>query len=324
MTAVSRSAQFNKLYKVLKKHYKAPSALAERPVLEHLLFACCLEDARREAAEEAYAALVHTFFDWNEIRVTSISELAEVMAALPDPRAAANRVKRVLHAVFEGTYAFDLEDKRKKTLGPTLKWFEKLDGTTRFSVAYVTQAALGGHSIPIDTGTMTVLGILGLVSDKDAAEGVVPGLERAIPKNKGVEFGALLHQLGADFTANPFSAQVRDILLQVEPEAKSRFPQRRAARPPASVPEPPAKKKGEGKSADTPAPASSKKAEAAKNAEATKAATPAKPADAGKPAATGKKPAAPEPTPPKKKNARPAETEKEKSTAAGLSKRKPR
>ena len=68
---------------MLKKYYKPVVRRADRPVLEHLLFACCLEDARYEEAEEAFAALVHTFFDWNEIRVTSITELAEVMAACP-------------------------------------------------------------------------------------------------------------------------------------------------------------------------------------------------------------------------------------------------
>ena len=142
-------------------------------------------------------ALVHTFFDWNEVRVTSISELSEVMACLPDPRAAANRIKRVLHAVFEATFNFDLEDRRKKNLGPTVKWLEKLDGTTRFTVAYVLQAALRGHAIPVDSGTMAAFHVLDLVSGKDVAAGVVPGLERAVAKSKGVEFGSLLHELGA-------------------------------------------------------------------------------------------------------------------------------
>ncbi len=86
MTAVSRTAQFAKVHKVLKKHYKPAAAGAARSVIEHLLFACCLEDAHHDAAEESFAALVHTFFDWNEVRVTSISELSEVMACLPDPR----------------------------------------------------------------------------------------------------------------------------------------------------------------------------------------------------------------------------------------------
>ena len=148
MASVSRTALFGKIHKVLKKYYKPVAPPAERTVLEHLLFACVLEDARYEPAEEAFAALRHTFYDWNEVRVTSISELSEVMAVLPDPRAAANRIKRVLHSIFEELYCFDLEDKRKKNLGPTVKWLEKMDGTTRFVVAYVVQAALDGHSIP--------------------------------------------------------------------------------------------------------------------------------------------------------------------------------
>ena len=199
MTAVSRTAQFAKVHKILKKHYKPVAPRADRSVLEHLMFACCLEDAGYEAAEEAFAALEHTFFDWNEVRVTSLSELSEVMARLPDPRVAGNRIKRILHGIFEATYSFDLEDKRKKNLGPTVKWLEKLDGATKFIVAYLVQSALGGHQIPIDSGTMAVLRILDLVTDKDAAAGVVPGLERAVAKSKGIEFGSLLHQLGAEY-----------------------------------------------------------------------------------------------------------------------------
>jgi len=72
MTAPSRAAQFAKVHKVLKKHYKPIPSNAGRTVIEHLLFACCLENASPDAAEDAFAALLPTFFDWNEIRVTSI------------------------------------------------------------------------------------------------------------------------------------------------------------------------------------------------------------------------------------------------------------
>ena len=231
MSSASRTPLFAKIHKVLKKYYKPSAPPDERSVLEHMLFACVLEDARFEQAEEAFAALKHTFYDWNEVRVTSISELSEVMAILPDPRTAANRVKRVLHAVFEELYCFDLEDIRKKNLGPTVKWLEKMDGTSRFVVAYMVQAALGGHSIPVDTGTMAAYRVLNLVTEKEAATGEVPGMERAIGKSKGVEFGSLVHQLGADYGANPFSPQVREILLAIDPEASQRFPQRRQPRP---------------------------------------------------------------------------------------------
>ena len=200
----------------------------ERPVLEHLLFACCLENARYAAAEEAFAAMVEAFFDWNEIRVSSVRELAEVMARLPDPPAAAGRLKRVLQHVFEDSYSFDLEELRKKNLGPAIDALKKIDGTTPFSVAYVVQAALGGHAIPLDAGTLEVMRILGLATDEDVAGGAIPGLERAIPKSSGVEFASLLQQLGADFAENPFAAELREKLLEIDPEAKSRLPKRGA------------------------------------------------------------------------------------------------
>lgn len=228
MTSGNRTALFAKVHKVLKKHYKPVAIDAQRKVLDHLLFACLLENALYEDAEAAFAALVHTFFDWNEIRVTSIAELSEVMAMLPDPRAASYRLKRVLHAVFEASYSFDLEDKRKKNLGPTVKWFEKLDGCSPFGVAYVVQAALGGHAIAIDSGSMTILRLLDLVSEKDAQTGNVPGMERAIAKSKGVEFASLLHQFGADYTINPYSPKIREILTEIEPASVANLPKRRA------------------------------------------------------------------------------------------------
>ncbi len=313
MTAVSRTAQFAKVHKVLKKHYKPASPGSGRSVIEHLLFACCLEDAHHDAAEESFAALVHTFFDWNEVRVTSISELSEVMACLPDPRAAANRIKRVLHAVFEATFNFDLEELKKKNLGPTITWLEKLDGSTPFVVSYAIQTALGGHAIPIDAGTMAMLRVLDLVSEKDAAAKVVPGLERAVAKSKGIEFGSLLHELGADYSANPYSAAIREILLQIDPECASRLPKRRVDRSQRKPPEPPAaetpaKEKGQAAAAAKP-PAKKKHAAEAPSAEPAaempKKKTPSKPSAADK-------------TLPR------AAASKKRSASEGLAKRKPR
>ncbi len=255
MTSVSRTAQFAHVQKVLKKYYHPVAPATDRSVLEHLLFAACLEDAPYEAAEESFAALVHTFYDWNEVRVSSLTELCEVLGALPDPRAAAGRVKRMLQSVFETTYSFDLEEFRKKNLGPTINWLEKRDGTARFVVAYVVQSALGGHAIPVDSGTLRALRICELIDDKDVAAGVVPGLERAVSKAKGVEFGSLLHQLGADLTINPYSKTLHARLLEINPQATGNLPRRRVPERPARPVRAPAVAAGDG-SAEEPATAS--------------------------------------------------------------------
>ena len=329
MTSVNRAAQFAKVHKVLKKYYKASSVNAERLVVEHLLFACCLEDAPHDAAEEAFAALVHTFFDWNEVRVTSISELSEVMACLPDPRAAANRVKRVLHSVFEAMFNFDLEPLRKKNLGPTVEWFEKLDGATPFTVAYVVQSALGGHSIPVDGGTMAVLRILDLVTPEDVTAKTVPGLERAIAKSKGVEFGLLLHELGAAYSANAYSPTIREILLQIDADCESRLPKRRVERAVKKLPESQKGSERSGKSsADTAGSEESKSKSDASAKSSGKKKTVETP-HAHAPAETAKKKPASAPEVPKKpashdKTAARDNATKKRPASEGLSKRKPR
>jgi hypothetical protein len=66
------------------------------------------------------------------------------------------------------------------------------------------------------------------ITEAEYEKHVVPGLERAIPKNKGVEFGSLLHQLAAELVASPYGPTARGILLEIDPEAKQRLPKRPA------------------------------------------------------------------------------------------------
>lgn len=228
MTTPNRAALIAKVHKVLKKHYKAYDPPVERTVLEHLLYACCLENARFEAADEAFAKLRETYFDWNEIRVTTVTELAEIISGLPSATAAAQRIKRSLQSVFETNYSFEMEPLKKQNLGKAEKDLEKIQGTSPFVRAYVCQNALGGHSIPVSPGSLEVLYAVGVINDAEADKHQVPGLERAIPKNKGIEFGSLLQQVGADFHASPGSTKLRAILAEIDPDFKEKLAKRAA------------------------------------------------------------------------------------------------
>jgi len=256
MSAPNRSELINETYTILKKHYKPAQPPAERSLLEHLLYACCLENAQYEAADEAFAKLQQVFFDWNEIRVTTVTELAETMTSLPDPSASASRLKRCLQSIFETHYVFDIEFMRKQNLGKSVKELHAVDGTTPFGVAYVAQNGLGGHSIPTNSGVIQAFEVIGVISAAEAKKRRIPGLERAIPKAKGVEFGSLVHQLGADFFASPFSTNLRSILIEIAPDAKQRLPRRKAKKTEASSePERKTRAKGKRKKAATGKPA---------------------------------------------------------------------
>ncbi len=288
MATPNRSALLTKAHKVLKKCYKPVAALPQRTVLEHALYGCCLENTSYELADRAFASLSDTFFDWNEIRVCTVKELAEAMSKHPEPLEAAASVRNVLQSVFDDKFAFDLELLRKENLGKAVKKLTDFKGMSPFVVAYVVQSALGGHSIPIDRAAVGVFTVLGIITDAEAAKLQVPGLERAIPKTKGVEFGSLLHQLAADYRANPSSTAVQKVMLQINDEAKDRFPKRGKSRSDA---------------------ADAAEAEAAKPARKT-----AKP----------KKPAAAAPPEKKKAARKPAAPPKSKKASASLTKRKPR
>ena len=240
MTGSNRQALITKTHKVLRKHYEPVAPPADRPLLEHLLYACCLENGRFEQVDEVFAKLEQNYYGWNEVRVTTVAELAEVMAMLPDAADAARRLKRVLQSVFESHYSFDLEFLKKQNLGKAVEHLEKFNGVTSFAAAYVTQNSLAGHAIPLNAGVFEILQLIGVITESEAAKQRVPGMERAIPKNKGVEFSSLLHQFGVDYSATPHSPRIRGILLEITPDAKDRLPKRTT------------KKEGEAGAAGTP------------------------------------------------------------------------
>ncbi len=183
--------------------------------MENLLYACLLEGAPAELADEGIAKLEQQYFDWNEVRVTTIAEIAEVLTSLPSPSVAASRLKRCLQSAFEAHYSFDLEELKKLNLGKAVEQLMALPGITPFVLAYVTQHSLGGHSIPIDAGGLRLLYVCGIIDQRELAAKRTPGLERAIPKSKGIDFGALLQQAGSALMADPTDKAVHAVISSV-------------------------------------------------------------------------------------------------------------
>lgn len=225
MTTSNRASKFETLHKSLKKHLKPIPDPPDRSVLEHLLYACCLEDARFDQADEAFAKLQQSYFDWNEVRVTTVSELGDSLHALPFAAQAATRIKLCLQSLFESRYQYDIEDLKKANLGKAVAELEAWKGISPFVVSYVSQQALGGHSIPISAAILEAMLQCEIISSGEAEKKTVPGLERAIPKNKGIEFGALLQQFAIELQAHPKSgiaqSVLKDLGVTYKPKPKS-------------------------------------------------------------------------------------------------------
>jgi endonuclease III len=322
MATPNRAKLIDRTLKVLRKHFKPVPPPKDRSLFDHLIVACLVEDSPNESAEQVFTALKAEYFGWNEVRVSTIRELTDALKPLVNPAESASRLKQTLHSVFESVYEFDIESFKKQNIGQAAKHLQKYNGTTPFAIAYVTQHALGGHSIPLNRGALITLHTVGVISDSEFKEGVVPGLERAIPKSKGAEVASLLHQLGVEVGKNPYGPNAKKFMLEIDPACKDRLPKKPAPKPdpPPAPPAPPKLTAAEAKKAA--AEAKKKEAAAAKQA-------PAKP-EAKKPKEkeTTKKPKVKKPVPTKKPAPRPTKhvTKKgtKRPTTRKLVKKKPR
>ncbi|MBS0202242.1 MAG: hypothetical protein JSS49_05025 [Planctomycetes bacterium] len=165
-----RAAILKKLLPAIKKQYKVVVPKHDRPVLETMLFAICLEDVSVDEAELAFEKLSRDFPDLNEIRVSSISEIERAFEGLPRAEWRAFHVRSVLQYVFEKSFAFEFESLRKKTLELAQKQLAKIKHLSNFVRNYTLQSVIGAHQIPIDDSMARALIWLGLVPPNQDGE----------------------------------------------------------------------------------------------------------------------------------------------------------
>ncbi len=199
-TATSKQQILNSAQTLLKKKFPAGPEPAKRSILEEVMYAITREGVPTAAADAAFARLKGCFFDWNEVRVSTVQEVADALGDLPLAGDRAERVIDFLQEHFERTYSFDLDDLEKKGLKQAAKQLARYKdkGVTDFVLAWVTQRSLGGHAVPLDDASVRVLARLGVVdveADAEDREAVRASVEHYVPKAKGYEFTEELIQL---------------------------------------------------------------------------------------------------------------------------------
>jgi endonuclease III len=196
-TTINKQRLLNQLFSAARK--TIDSEVEPRPVLDQVIYGLCREDATPEQADRAFEDLRERFFDWNEVRVSSVRELEESFEGLSRPEARAQRLVSFLQEVFETHFSFDLQNLQKKGLKEAAKQLARYEALNDFVIAWVTQRSLGGHAIPVDAMTLRCARRLGLLDDaQDDPEAARASLEHLIPKAKGAQFTDLISTLAGD------------------------------------------------------------------------------------------------------------------------------
>jgi endonuclease-3 len=184
----NKQRTLSQLLSMSGKNSEARSA-EELPVLEQFIYGLCREGTTRRQADEFFQTLRDRFFDWNEVRVSSVREVEEVFGDLPDAEVRAQRLIAFLQEVFETTFSFDLEGLHKKGLKQAAKQLARYQAANDYVVAWVIQQCLGGHAIPLDAPSLRVVHRLGLIDgDAENPEAARSSLEHHIPKARGTQF----------------------------------------------------------------------------------------------------------------------------------------
>ena len=198
LKASDRQTLFRKIVTVLKKEYGGSVPKDQRNVLETMMFACCLEDAKYADAEAAYKNLLESFHDLNEIRVSSISEVERTLDSLDNAAWRALRVRDTLQYVFEKYYVFDFEPLRRKTMDSAVKQLAKIKCLSPFVQSYTLQHSLGAHVVPMDETLCQVVAWLGLIPQDTPPDKAAEEMKSSVRKSDAPLLCYLLRELGAD------------------------------------------------------------------------------------------------------------------------------
>ncbi len=194
-----RQAILKKLLPLLKKQYhKIPVPKLDRPVMETMLYAICLEDSTVEQADESFARFTRMFPDLNEARVSSIAELEPVFANLDGIDWRAFRTRAVLQYVFDKTYNFEFESLRKKTLDLATKQLAKIKHLSPFVRSYTLQQVVGAHVLPIDETSSNFLIWMGLAQPDQAGDELGESLKSLVRKAESHQFSFSIRCAAAD------------------------------------------------------------------------------------------------------------------------------
>ncbi|HEY7423148.1 MAG TPA: hypothetical protein VH682_02800 [Gemmataceae bacterium] len=196
-TTINKQRLLNQLFSTAKKTVE-PDEEA-RPVLQQFVYSLCRENTTREQADEAYRFLCEKFFDWNEVRVSSIRELEEAFDGLSEPEVRAQRLLSFLQEVFEIHFSFELDKLQKEGVKQAAKKLSRYQSANEYTISWVVQRTLGGHAIPVDAPTLRCAHRLGLIEDEQEETDARATLEHLVPKAKGPRFTDVVSAVAGEY-----------------------------------------------------------------------------------------------------------------------------
>jgi endonuclease III len=185
--------RLQRLYRALRRDHPKIEPMSHDDPVDALIYGVVSEKMSASHAETAMRAIRRTFINWNDLRVSRVEEIVEVIGANNSVgKDTALTLTTALRAVFDAHHTVSLQALKKLGKRPAKQAIEKLGGLSRFAVNYCMLTSLQAHAIPL---TERMLGYLRQykIVDSQADEEEIEGfLTRQVPAKNAFEFYALL------------------------------------------------------------------------------------------------------------------------------------
>ena len=197
--APGRQDSIRRILGLLENRYKAEfREPLEQPVLETLIYAICLEDNSFVEAETYYERIGTLFHDFNEARVSSITELSKVFLKSPMAEWKAFRFRHLLTHVFESFYAFDFDSLLRKSDEHANRLLGRVPELSQFARNYTLKHCMQIHLLPLDERLRDAVAWLGLGTSGQTPQRSGSALKSVVRKADVDRFCGLIRCLAAD------------------------------------------------------------------------------------------------------------------------------
>jgi len=189
------ATRLQKLYRGLKRAHPKVEAVTHDDPLEALIYGIIGEYTSDAATAKAMKGFQGVFVDWNDLRVSRVEEITEVLQEdSAAARKAATALVTALRAVFDEYHTLSLQPLKKIGKRPAKQAIEALDGVGHFVVSYCMLTSLQGHAIPLTETMATYLRENEIVDPEADASDIEGFLTRQVAAKNAYEFYSLLRR----------------------------------------------------------------------------------------------------------------------------------
>ncbi len=186
MSKTDTASQLNAILKRAKAQPADSPAPGDDPVAE-LVYSFLLWEAPASRARAAYKRITDAVVSHNDLRVTLISDLVELLGkTYPLAVQRAERLHIALEALYAREYKVTLDGALALGKRDGRKYLETIDHMPPFVAGRVALIALGAHAAPVDERLLTRLIEASVFPEGTTADEASASLERAVKAADGL------------------------------------------------------------------------------------------------------------------------------------------